>query len=92
MAQTRKPKPPERRPWHPVSWEKPEIAAVQALERGDANPEQQRTALNWIIMVAAGTYEETYYPDARDSDFAQGRRFVGLQIVKMLKLALSRLT
>lgn len=74
--------------WLPVSdWELADVTAVQALERGEASPEQQKRALAWIINKACWTYESTYSPvNAHDGSFAQGRRFSGLQIIKMLKL------
>lgn len=64
----------------------PDIVAMQALERGDATPEQQKRALNWIIVNAAGTFDLDFRVDSRNHAFVSGRRFVGLQIVKMLKL------
>lgn len=63
------------------------VAAVQALARGDASPHQQQEALRWIIEQAAGTYDLSFTPDSdRGTSFAEGRRFVGLQIVKLTKL------
>jgi hypothetical protein len=60
---------------------------MQALQRGDASPEQQRRALDWIIRVGATTYDSTFFPGEPDaSAFAQGRRFVGLEVVKLLKV------
>lgn len=80
--------------WLPVSdWELADAAAMQALERGEANAEQQKRALGWIINKASLTYESTYSPISdRDSSFAQGRRFVGLQIVKLLKISTAALS
>lgn len=50
----------------------------------------QQRALRWIIERAAGTYDQSFTPDSpRLTDFAEGRRFVGLQIVKLLKINLS---
>ncbi|TXJ25387.1 MAG: hypothetical protein E6Q24_14745 [Chitinophagaceae bacterium] len=69
---------------------KADVAALKALEFGEASPEQQKRALAWIINNASATYEMSYRPTSdRDTSFAEGRRFVGLQIVKMLKLNLS---
>ncbi|ALQ01484.1 hypothetical protein AK973_1035 [Pseudomonas brassicacearum] len=60
---------------------------MQAMERGDANADQQKRALAWIINKACWTYESTYSPvSEHDGTFAQGRRFAGLQIVKLLKI------
>ncbi len=47
-------------------------------------------ALRWIIEDCASTYDEPYRSDAdggdRDTAYACGRRFVGLQIVKLVTL------
>lgn len=46
-------------------------------------------ALRWIIETAAGTYDMSFRagPDGeRETTFAEGRRFVGNQIIKQLKL------
>lgn len=87
MATKPKPKPPAGASWAPVSYEPQDMHAVQALRRGDATPDQQKRALAWIIESAAGTYDLSYRPDSdRDTAFAEGRRFVGLQLVKLLNL------
>lgn len=73
-------------PWHPYTWEPADAYALQALAKGIANEGQQKRALNWIIR-SAGTYDATFYVGQHDaSDFAQGSRHVGLQIVKLLNL------
>lgn len=66
---------------------------MQALMRGDATKDQQQRALKWIIEQGAGTYDMSYRPgdSSRDTDFAEGRRSVGLQIVKLLKMNLNEL-
>ena len=70
----------------------PVTAAIQALSRGDASPEQQKAALNWLINVAAGTYNQSFSETGdRETVFAEGRRFVGLQLVKQLHLSLNAL-
>lgn len=78
--------------WLPVPWELADVSAMQALQSGTADAEQQRRAIDWIIMRAAATYEVAYRPEsARDTDFMLGRQFVGQQIVKMLKLSVAAL-
>lgn len=74
-------------PYFPPPWEVADAAAMQALARGDATPDQQQRALNWIIYGAAGTYDADYRPDSRDHAFVSGRRFVGLEIIKLLKVS-----
>lgn len=82
-------KKPKSAPYIPIDWEPADISAIQALQRGDASPDQQRRALDYIITLA-GTYDLSYRPDsARDTDFAEGKRWVGLQVVKATKLNLA---
>ena len=83
-------KKPDASPWKPVAWEPADAAAIQAIARGDASADQQRRALDYIINNIAGTYDLSYRPDSdRDTAFAEGKRFVGLQMVKCLKLNLA---
>jgi hypothetical protein len=65
-------------------------ASIKALARGEAAPEQQSMALNWIISEASGTYESVYFPESvRQSDFASGKRFVGNQIVGIINMPMT---
>ena len=86
-----KPKAP-RAPWTPVPYTIADVAAIQALNRGTASPEQQMRALAFIINIAAGTYDEPFYnlneEGRRDTDFALGKAFVGRQLVKLTKIDL----
>jgi hypothetical protein len=75
--------------YFPPAWELADIAALKGLANGTASPDQQQRALKWIIENAAATYNLSYRPTDRDTAFAEGRRFVGLQIVKALHLDLS---
>jgi hypothetical protein len=73
--------------WMPTPYSKADVYAIQALMTGTANEDQQKRALRWIIESAAGTYEMSFRPESsRDTDFAEGRRFVGNQLVKMTKI------
>lgn len=78
-------------PHVPPPYEVADVAALQALERGDATEHQQQRALKWLIYQAAGTYEMNFYPTDRETAFALGREFVGQQIVKLMRLDLSAL-
>lgn len=74
-------------PWMPTEYELADLKAVQSVILGEANAEQQQRAMKWIIEKVCGTYDMSYHPNsARDSDFAEGKRFVGLQIVKALRV------
>lgn len=70
-----------------------DVAAVQAVSRGDATAHQQRLALLFIVNTLAGTFESEFWPGGHEGDrntcFAGGRRFVGLQIVKLIKTNLA---
>ena len=76
-------------PWLPRDYERADVVAFQALASGTADASQQKRALKWLIETGCMTYEMTYFPGPdgpRNSDFAQGMRSVGLQVVKLLKL------
>lgn len=80
------------KPYVPPDWEPADVSAIQALVRGDATPDQQRRAVDYIINDIADTYGLSYRPESdRDTAFAEGKRFVGLQIVKATKLNLASL-
>lgn len=77
-------------PWLPVKYLKRHAAAIQAVARGDASEHQQRIFTEYLVNDLCGTYDLSFRPDStRDSDFAEGRRFVGLQLVKLMKINLS---
>lgn len=66
--------------------------AVQAVALGTANDAQQKRALKWIIEDAARTYDESFIPgDMHGTNFSEGRRFVGLRIVRLLKMSQSEI-
>lgn len=76
--------------FEPPAYDETISAALRALADGVAVAGQQRKALDWIIQQAARTYDLSYRPGGtdgeRDTAFHEGRRFVGLQIVKVMKL------
>lgn len=78
-------------PHIPPPYDVADVAAWQAIERGDATQHQQQRALKWLIEQAAGTYQMQYYDTDRATSFALGRAFVGQQIVKLLRLNASAL-
>jgi hypothetical protein len=89
------PEPPVGAPWVPPPWEPEDVGAIQALMRGEAEPHQQTRALKYIVETLSDYYGISYRPDGlggqRDTDFAEGKRFVGQQIVKLTKINLSKL-
>lgn len=76
----------------PPDWDIADAVSIQALEAGEATPDQQKRALRWIIESGCATYDISARPDsANDTYVAEGRRFVGLQIIKLLKINTSML-
>ena len=81
-------------PWKSCDWEVADAAAIQALVRGDATPEQQQRAIGWIIKTASGYYDDSYRPGPdgdRATNYALGRSYVGRMIVTLGKIGLSKL-
>ena len=88
------PKLNQTKPWAPAEYGRNEVVAIQALSDGVANDEQQRIALRWIIEEAGFAYQQSYFPGGedgrRDTDFAEGRRFVANSIIKLIKMPMSK--
>ncbi len=81
-------------PWVPPKWGKADAAAIQALLRGEATPDQQIRAINYIVVSLCAVNEMSFRagPDGeRATAFAEGRRFVGGQITKLTKVPMSKL-
>lgn len=68
--------------------------AFKALASGTANDGQQKAVVDYILAVS-GAYDLSYRPDAMGGDrataFAEGKRFVGLQLIKMMNLPVGRI-
>jgi hypothetical protein len=78
--------------WHPYPFEVADAQAVQSLARGQASADQQTRVLALLINGLCGTYDLSYRPDGdRDTAFAEGKRFVGLQLVKLTAVNISEL-
>lgn len=76
-------------PYAPVRYEKADAMALQALEMGTATEEQQKRALKFIIEKVARTYDVSFCPGPegdRETAMAEGRRFVGLQLITILRI------
>lgn len=84
-------KPPPGAPYAPVDYDLVDVAAIQAVMAGEGTPDQQRHAMRYIVENLAGAYDLSYRPSDRDTAFAEGRRFVGLQVVKLSKIRKSTL-
>ena len=79
-------------PWLPPKYDDSIAFAIQALARGEASQGQQTAALKWIIEECCRTYDLSYRPDSdRDTAFAEGKRYVGTQLVTLSKLKIEKL-
>ena len=74
----------------PPKWEVEDLGALRALAKGEAMPHQQLRVLKFIVEGLAATYQQSYRPGGLEGDretaFAEGRRFVGTQIVGLLTI------
>ena len=72
-------------PWSPADTPAPEIAAIKALARGEASPDQQVRALAWILHKVSHADDLPWHPEnERWTSFAAGKQFVGKQIQKAI--------
>lgn len=79
-------------PWKPAEWEPEDAYALQAVTAGRASEDQQRRAMIFLVNQVCGTYDLSYRPSSdRDTVFAEGKRFVGLQIVKFANINIAAL-
>lgn len=78
-------------PWSPVSqFESADIFALQALKNGNASAAQQQRALEFIRNVICEGERLSFMPGGEDgrraTDFAEGKRFVSVQIRRVLNM------
>lgn len=73
----------------PADYDIADVKAIKQLMVGQADEEQQKRALNWIVNVACATYDQPFRPGKDgQTEFACGRQFAGQQIVKLTKIDL----
>lgn len=85
---------PASKAYFPPAYEVADVVAVQALMRGEADADQQVRAVGYLINQLCAYYDLSFRPGpdgARETDFMEGRRFVGAQMVKLSKLNVSKL-
>ena len=79
----------------PVKYAKADVSALQAMRHGEANADQQVRAMQYIVETVCDRNGMSFRPGglegARETDFAEGRRFCGNQIVKLINLPLSKI-
>lgn len=82
----------------PVYWDldanwiakhKPAIRALKSLRDGVASQAEQILALDYILTVLSNRAGNQFYPTERETNFAQGRKFVGDHIVGAINAPLT---
>ena len=81
---------PPHAPYSPPKISSDLVYAVKALFAGKANEHQQGLFTQWLIAEACKKDDMPWFPGGlegdRDTSFANGRRFVALQVVKALNM------
>lgn len=86
---------PKKEPHEPPDYDDDVVFAVRAITTGTANEAQQKLFWEYLMYVTAASeqYQDlSYRPGERGTramDFAEGKRFVGLKIRKLLHPALT---
>ena len=59
-----------------------EVHAVRACINGEATPDQQKLAMNWVMREAARVNDLSYRPGEKpfETAFNEGRRYPGILI------------
>ena len=65
--------------------------AFKCLEKGEASPDQQKLALDFLIKIGCRTYDSDWFLEERISCFAAGRRYVGQQIVELINIKIGKI-
>ena len=73
----------------PPPYDERVIYAIRAWAEGKANSDQQKIAFQWVVREASRHFDQSMHLGGEDgrrcTDFMEGRRFVGIQILKMLQ-------
>ncbi len=85
-----RPKSQPDRPWQMPRIADADIFALQAVASGEANAAQQQRAYDYVVRTLCETDRMTFWPGADDgrraTDFAEGKRWVGLQLRRIEKM------
>ena len=80
---------PQGRVIRPGRISKDRARAIVAVAQGIANEEQQKIAIDAILVDICGVHDLSYRPDdlggERDTVFAEGKRFVASQMLSLIK-------
>ena len=85
-----RPKSQPDRPWQMPQIEDADIFALQAVAKGTANNTQQQRAYEYVVRTLCETDRMTFWPGGEDgkraTDFAEGKRWVGVQLRRIEKM------
>jgi len=85
-----RPKSQSDRPWQMPRIEDADIFALQAIANGTAGTAQQQRAYAYVVRTLCETDRMTFWPGGEDgkraTDFAEGKRWVGLQLRRIEKM------
>ena len=87
------PKPPAQ-PWLPTEAEPADVWAVKNIAAGNASEGQQKRFLAFVINQVCRTYDMSFRPGPdgeRATAFAEGRRAVGNELVRMVNTDVRKL-
>lgn len=59
-------------------------AGLRAMQNGSASEGQQKAAFDWLVKEAAGIGMQSFRTDPMETAFAEGRRFVAIQILHVI--------
>jgi hypothetical protein len=78
------------RPWQMPHIEDADIFALQAVAKGIANDAQQQRAYDYVVRALCEPDRMTFWPGGEDgkraTDFAEGKRWVGVQLRRIEKM------
>src|SRR5690348_16697082 len=86
-------RPPASAPWAPPPCTAAQTMAAKAVASGTANPEQQKRFIEWLVRDVCRYADISYRPGEdgrRDTDFAEGKRFVAAMVVKEIEINLRK--
>src|SRR5258707_10189522 len=86
----RRSKPQPDGPWKIRGSEDAAIFAIQAVANGTASDAQQRRVYEYVVRILCETDRMTFWPGGEDgkraTDFAEGKRWVGVQLRRIEKM------
>lgn len=77
--------------WLPAPYDISDVTAFQRCWDGTAEAHQQRAVIEWILF-ASGKNGPAFAPGQPDvTAFAEGKRWLGIQVMKLLNLNIASL-